>query len=388
MMAGFECSMQRLRSGKRLNLTAATAHDCFADADYRLVQSYGIRAVRDGISWPEIESRPGHYDFTSALPLVRAARATGMQVIWDLFHYGYPDHLDVFAPEFPAHFARFAQAFARVVDGELEGAPFYTPVNEISFMSWVGGEQAHMNPFYTGRGDELKMQLVRISIAGIEAVWGVNPRARVMHPDPVIHVAPDPERPAEWLHAERTAIGQYEAWDMLAGRLCPQLGGKPAYLDIIGANFYPHNQWIHVAEPSLREPLPPRHPLYRPFRAILADVYLRYRRPVLVSETGAEGPKRVGWLRRIGREVRAAMRAGVPVQGITLYPIFDYPAWDDERCCPVGICGYAEADGRRPVYLPLVRELQRQNLAFEQFLATYQEPGVLPCTHPAVAITN
>lgn len=31
-------------------------------------------------------------------------------MLWDLLHYGVPDHLDVFAPEFPALFAHYARA--------------------------------------------------------------------------------------------------------------------------------------------------------------------------------------------------------------------------------------------------------------------------------------
>ena len=32
---------------------------------------------------------------------------------------------------------------------------------------------------------------------------------------------------------------------MLCGRLWPELGGGERYLDIIGVNFYPHNQWFY-----------------------------------------------------------------------------------------------------------------------------------------------
>jgi hypothetical protein len=41
-----------------------------------------------------IEKRPYRYDFSSVLPMLRFARKAGLQVIWDLCHYGWPDHLE------------------------------------------------------------------------------------------------------------------------------------------------------------------------------------------------------------------------------------------------------------------------------------------------------
>ena len=35
----------------------------------------------------------------------------------------------------------------------------------------------------------------------------------------------------------------FEAWDMIAGRRDPDLGGAPDLLDVVGVNFYDNNQW-------------------------------------------------------------------------------------------------------------------------------------------------
>ena len=71
--------------------------------------------------------------------MLRAARGTGTQVIWDLAHWGWPDDVDIWSPSFIERFARFAGAVARVVRDETDAVPFYTPVNEISFWAWAGG---------------------------------------------------------------------------------------------------------------------------------------------------------------------------------------------------------------------------------------------------------
>jgi hypothetical protein len=233
--------------------------------------------------------------------------------------------------------------------------PLVAPVNEISFVAWGAGTDGFLNPFALGRGAEIKAQLVRAAIAAIEAVWSVAPAARIVHPDPLIHVAPDPAKPEDHEAAGHAHRAQYESWDMLAGYRRPELGGHPRYLDIVGVNHYPWNQWIYNG-PEIK----PGHTLYRPLRSLLAEVYARYRRPLLLSEVGTEGDGRAPWLRDVGREVRAALRAGIPIAGVCLYPVTDYPGWDNERHCPTGLWGYPDATGERPLYQPLARELRRQ----------------------------
>jgi hypothetical protein len=87
---------------------------------------------------------------------------------------------------------------------------------------------------------------------------------------------------------------------------------------------------------------------------------------LLVAETGEEGEARVSWLRYVGEEVRAARRAGVPVHGTCLYPILDYPGWDDDRHCHAGLWGVADARGEREVCQPFARELKAQGELFRR----------------------
>ena len=101
-LAGFECASQRRFDGKRLDLLASTGHDVHAAKDYALIAQHGMRAARDGMRWHMIERAPGFYDFSSVEPMARAASAAGVQVIWDLCHYGYPDGLDIWSPAFPS----------------------------------------------------------------------------------------------------------------------------------------------------------------------------------------------------------------------------------------------------------------------------------------------
>ena len=374
-MAGFECSCHRRGDSRRLDLIAATEHDRWAAADYARVRRLGIETVRDGTRWHRIERSPGRYDFSSLLPMVRAARDAGVQVIWDLCHYGWPEGLDVFRPEFVDRFAEYARAVARVVAAETDEPPVWVPVNEISFWSWAGGDVAYLNPGATGRGFELKAQLVRACLAAVDALWSVDPRARVLHCDPVIHIVPnisDTARPQDRMEAEGNRQAQFQAWDMIVGRLWPQLGGDERYLDVLGVNYYPNNQWV-LDGPTLQRD----DPRYRPFRDLLRETWERYGRPLVVAETGAQDGSRAEWLRYVAGEVRAARRDGVPVGGICLYPVLNYPGWDDDRHCQSGLWGYPGPAGHREIHVPLAQELARQIELFRS------EPGISPSSQQA-----
>src|SRR5205809_605561 len=108
--AGFECSSHRRRDGVRLDLIRATGHDKHAVQDYRLCKQLGFETIRDGLRWHLIERSPGRYDWSSWLTMLEAAEEAGLQIIWDLFHYGSPDHVDQAGPDFAQRFTDFALA--------------------------------------------------------------------------------------------------------------------------------------------------------------------------------------------------------------------------------------------------------------------------------------
>lgn len=369
-IGGFECSTHRLRSGRRLDMVAATCHDQRARQDYTLLQGQGIRTVREGLRWHLIERVPGRYDFSSVLPILHAARETGTQVIWDLCHYGWPDDLDLYSPAFVDRFGGLARAFTQLLVEETDDVPYIVPVNEMSFFAWAAGTVGYFYPHSMDRGDEVKRQLVRAAIAGINAVWSVDRRARIFHVEPLINPVPDLAKPMNKHSAELEFSLQFQAWDMISGLIAPELGGRREYLDVIGVNYYPHNQWIFSEQSwESRTPIFRGHPQYRRFRFLIEDAFRRYERPIFVSETGNEDERRVEWLAYIGEEVRAALTAGVPVDGICWYPIINHPGWDDERHCYNGLWDYADLSGEREPCKPLIAELNRQVVAIQPFLS-------------------
>lgn len=365
LMGGFECSTHRRYDGRRLDLIESTRHAEFAEADYERLVRAGMKTARDGMRWHLIERSPFVYDFSSLENQVRAMRNTGIEIIWDFFHYGYPDDLDIFSVEFVERFARFSAATAEFLQRNTEGRLLICPVNEISFFSWIAGEVGVFYPFVKKRGGELKKQLVRAAISAAEAIRQVAPTTRFIQTDPAIHVTTGGRGANSRQRAEIYRQAQFEAFDMLCGRREPELGGKPEYLDIIGLNYYFHNQWFYPNRRKIRR----GHELYRPFSEILVEYYARYKRPILIAETGIENDERAGWFRYICEQVEAAQEKGVPLEGVCLYPIVNHPGWDDDRHCQNGLWCYADDFGNRDLYSPLAEEMAAQREKFEKTLA-------------------
>ena len=326
-IAGFECSCQINARGQRVDMTAALRHDELAAQDYAMLRTVGIQTARDGVRWHLVD-RGGHYDFSSFAPMVKAARESGIQVIWDVCHYGWPDDLDVFSGAFLDRFARFAGAVAHYLKEESEEPPMFAPVNEINFFAWAA-TRALIYPYAFGRDGEMKRQLVRAAIAAAEAILKVDPRAHLVYPEPLIHNVPPRSNPTLTEPARRQRDSQFEAWDMIGGKVEPHLGGDPRFLDIIGVNYYAANQWEVPGGKKLNWDAGSDDERWVPLPRLLHGVYERYHRPILMAETSHYGTGRAAWLREVAEGVYKARREGVPMEGVCLYPILDRFDWED-----------------------------------------------------------
>lgn len=367
-MGGFEAADHINGLLTRVDMTKATQHDRFATDDFKRLKTLGIRTIRESVSWHQVD-RGGAFDLSSLAPIAEAAHHQGMQVIWTLCHYGWPDEIDLFGPEFVQRFARYCAAVARYLAPLTTGPAFYAPINEISFFAYASGEVAMFHPFATKRGDELKRQLVRATIAGIAAIWSVDPHARIVHIDPIIHVFAPDDRPDLAPAAAAHTESQFEAWDLVSGRREPELGGEPRFLDIIGANFYHNSQW-QTDGARLRWDEGPHDPRWIGVSELLGRVHRRYGRPLFVGETSHFGVGRAGWLAEIAGEVRRAMAAGTPIEGVCLYPILDRPDWHHSDVWHnSGLWDLEpDADGRlqRVLIADYAAELKRAHRLFEE----------------------
>jgi len=375
-MGGYEGADHVNGRGDALDMVRATGHDRFLAHDYRAARRLGLRCVRESVGWRLTERGPHEWDFSRAQRMARAARRDGLQVLWTLMHYGVPPDLTLLDDALIPRFARFAAEAARALRPLSPGPRFYTPINEISFLAWAASSTNAMGPAGAhlhdeGREDsrvsgyEIKRRLVRAALAGMAAIRDVDPDARFLHIDPVIHVVASEDTPDHHDLASRIASYQWQAFDMLAGRHEPELGGSPEALDWVGLNHYHSSQWEVPSEKRLAWHL--GDPRRQPLSELLRQVWSRYGRPMIVAETGHIGRGRSAWLEDIAREARKAIDLGLPLAGVCLYPMLDRPDWyEPERWHRSGLWhvprdARGAPSGRRVVrpYARLLADLRR-----------------------------
>jgi hypothetical protein len=168
---------------------------------------------------------------------------------------------------------------------------------------------------------------VRAWIAAVDAIRRVDPGARFVSVEPLIHTVPRPG--SDRAAADAQNESQWEACDMIAGRTARDLGGDERYFDIVGVNFYHDNQWEVPGGEKIHWHIKPRDSRWVPFNVLLRGAYQRYGRPILIGETSHVGSGRAEWIRELTDEVIVAVQGGVPLEGICLYPIVDRFEWDN-----------------------------------------------------------
>lgn len=373
---GFECATHVRADGTRLDLVVGTGHDCHAAADYALLKKAGLSWARDGLRWHLLEPTPGARRWDTWRSQLEAAARADVQVWWDLIHFGLPDWCDVWASDFPHHAAAYAADVARYQLRATGRSGRYCPINEISFMAFAGGEMGWMHPHARGAGAALKERLLVAALAMARAIRSIDSGARFLWSEPLIHVAaPNPDQSNQ---AAAAMAAQHEAMDWLGGWQRPELGGTPDLIDLIGLNYYPHNQ--HMLDGGIIG-LGMAH--YRPLSSLLSAISERYpMHPLILAETGAEGCGRAAWLTYIAQEAALARNRGIPLLGACLYPVTDYPGWDDGRPCPTGLFG-SWNDGSRHVDPSTWRALQTLERSFGRSVT----PS-MPVVPPSVRISS
>ncbi len=402
-MGGYEGADHVNAAGEALDMVRATGHLARLDEDYRRAARLGLRTLRETIGWRLSEGAGGALDLGRAVQLAQAARRAGIQPLWTLMHYGLPPDLSFFDDALIERFARFAGAVARALRPLCEAPRFYTPVNEISFLAWAAscggvlqateadaaldaaGEAASglaLDSVSSSErsGYQVKRRLVRAALAGMAAIRAEDPQARFLHIEPLVHVAAPPDRPELDALARQIRDYQWQALDLLSGRLEPGLGGHERALDWLGFNHYHSSQWEAQTEKRLAWHL--RDPRRLPVSALLLEAFQRYRRPLVLAETGHVGMGRAAWLHEMAGEALQARALGLPLQGICLYPLLDRPDWCDtgrwHRCGlwqPAGSEAPAPAAGTRPDSRVPVQAYARALRAWRGLPAAPKAPG-------------
>lgn len=324
-MGGYECADHINRAGKRVNLLQETAHHLKAEEDYELLCSLGIKVAREGVCWSSVEKAPYIFDFSSLKSRLDSAAKKGIQIIWDLCHFGYPDGLFPTHPCFSERYMAFCRAFALFHQAYTLEPLLVVPINEISFLSWHSGDMRGTVPFAVNSGYDIKYHLCKAAIEGMKVLRQTDPYCTIFLVEPLVKIHPANEE-ISFEEIKELNNQQFQAMDIIAGKLCPELEGSPGLFDMLGFNYYYNNQWDHF---NRTIPWPPVEKPLTPLSKLLEGAWRRYGKPVILSETGHFGNGRSQWLEEITLECDRAISRGVDLRGICIYPVLDRPDWDD-----------------------------------------------------------
>ena len=330
-MGGFECTDKLNAFGNRVDFLNLTAHLDLLEEDYKRLHELNIATVREGIRWSQVEARPYVYDWSVVKYMIETAKQNNIQQVWDLCHFGFPDDLTPLHPMFARRFSALCKAFVEFYRSLYpDDTLIVIPINEVSFISWLGGDACGTSPYCKRYGWEVKYSLMKAYIEGIEAIKSVDPSVLILTSEPLVNMVPPLYASSEEIEVARLQHEhQFQVLDILSGRICPELRGQPEYIDMIGLNYYYNNQWIcnSCEFLSWKDNCPGRR--WKPLNALVADVNTRYNIPVVITETSHPGEDRPLWTDMIARECSLILSQGIPLLGVCIYPVIDRPDWDD-----------------------------------------------------------
>jgi hypothetical protein len=378
-MGGFECTDQLNSSGYRVDFLKVTNHLADINNDYKKLVSFGIITVREGIRWSQVEQRPYEYDFSTVKVMLEAGKLHGIQQIWDICHFGFPDDLSPLHPQFTSRFTAVCSAFVNFYRAHYPyDTLIVTPVNEVSFISWLGGEVAGTSPYCIGNGWNVKYALMRAYIQGIIAMKTIDPGIRILTTEPIVNIVPPLFANEEVIEQAAAANQeQFQSLDILAGYICPELGGSPDLLDLLGFNYYYNNQWILGFQDFLPWVNDEEDARWHPLSSLLINAYKRYGKPMILSETSHPGEDRPLWIEFIAEECAKVLTLDIPFLGVCIYPIIDRPDWDNlNEWHQSGLWDKAELDSNfsdRVLYEPFAEALREAQVLIEDVISDKEQ---------------
>ncbi len=336
------------RSGRVLDEYVLTQHDRFWREDLRMISDTGVRYLRYGIPWYQVNPEPGRFDWSwtdEVLPFL--VDELGISPILVLVHYGAPLWLEgtFLAPDYPQRVAEYAAAVAERY-GHL--VRLWTPLNEPRVHAHFAGRVSAWPPYRRGeRGyAQVLVSLARGMARTIDAIRAVRSDAVIVHVDAmsVVESAVPELQPAAAQRSEH----QFLALDLTEGRVTPghpmwdylvaqhvplawleELGGGNRRMEVFGGNYYPQmSVWVldgAADRPTSRRRRGTADDLERALRV----AHERTDRPVMLTETSVFGPvgARRRWLEESVAAVERVRADGIPLIGYTWFPAFSLLAW-------------------------------------------------------------
>lgn len=338
-----------------VDVTETTRHDARWREDLELLAACGVRRLRYPIRWHRIERTAGSFDWRSTDEVFGYLFDNGFTPIVDVCHHtSYPRWVGNFAdPRFGPAYLGFVEAFARRYPEIRE----YTLFNEPFTTFLLCGQEGIWPPYHRGLDGMLQ-------IAGnvFPAVTEASRMLQDLLPGSRhVYVEACEAHTAAGRRGEAMAAlandRRFFFTDLFLGRpLDPGrpfvaqvlrsggqglLGMKPGHVDVLGLDYYAHNQW-HWSGPNEGTRTSPT-PV--PLAKVIISYAERYGLPCMMGETNIRGDSadRVSWLKYTLEQCEEARDAGVVMDGYCWFPFIDSCDWDSllSRCNasidPVGV---------------------------------------------------
>lgn len=324
---------------KRIDSMEKSGHYQRWKEDFNLVKDMGLEFLRYGPPYYKVHLGPNRYDWAFTDETFNYLKEVNITPIVDLCHFGVPDWIGDFQnPDWPAHFAEYARAFAK----RFPYLQFYTPVNEIFIAAtfsaqygWWNERLASDKAFVTA----LK-NLCKANVLAMQAILEVQPQASFIQSESseyfhACHPVCIPQ--AEFLNEKR-----FLSLDLTYGYPVSVIMYKYLLENgmteeeynwfrdnnikarcIMGNDYYWTNEHL-VHKDGTTSAAGEVFGYY----VITHQYFSRYRLPIMHTETNMKEPDAVKWLQKQWANVYRLRQDGVPIMGFTWYSLTDQVDWD------------------------------------------------------------
>ncbi len=349
-------------------MAETTGHVTRWRSDLELLAACGVTRVRYPVRWHRIERERRTFDWRSTDEVFDWMGDHGMRPIADLCHHtSYPRWLrrGFVDRKFPSSYLRYVEAFATRYPWIEE----YTLFNEPFTTFLLCGQLGIWPPYLQGVKGFLTLarNVLPALTEASRAYRDLLPGARHFYVDTcerATAAVPDARRPADLANDRRFFVldlflgreldpRRPFVAEVLAAGGGPLLDLQPGFADVLGLDYYAHNQWQYQDRYG-------RGLTSSPDPGSLADLigeyWDRYRLPCAIGETNLRGfaPDRASWLKYTLEQCEVARSRGVPVDGYCWFPFVDSCDWDsvlvrsEGNVDPVGVYWLDERLERRP----------------------------------------
>jgi len=325
---------------KRIDEMEKTGHYKYWKQDFQLVKEMGIDHLRYGTPYFSLHEGTGKYEWSVSDDVFNEMKELGIIPLVDLCHFGLPDWLGNFQnPDFPYHFAEYAEAFAT----RYPDLQFYTPINEIFIAAMFSGQYGWWNEC---KSDEYSFvtalkHLCKANILASKAIMKVQPGTFFIQSESSEYFhAEDPscQSQCDFLNQKRFLsldLTYGHSVDVNTYKYLIENGmTDKEYMwfhenqllksrCIMGNDYYITNE--HMVHPD--GSTSPAGEIFG-YYVITHQYFRRYKMPVMHTETNITEPFSVHWLRKQWANVYRLKQDGVPIVGFTWYSLIDQVDWD------------------------------------------------------------